>query len=153
MFEYYAPYDIKPSPYGKAISSDTPSVSEPRERPVGLLKSIKALVHRPLSGSRPARRKQSSSEKSTEKSTFEPQDEPKQRHSSLPTPRIAFRLKGQRHTRQAHRISMAEYLTLEQLEKVWQQQDTRTEYIDRPWESRYNVLPPPTVRVPMLEHI
>lgn len=123
MFEYYSPYASKNSSKTCVSSSCINSASARRDRLVNMLDSLKIFLHGGSRSSKP----QTHTEKKPES-----KHKPTPLNPHLPKPHLISFSGKTRRFNQAHPISMAEYLSLEQLETVWWQQDTLNTYVDRP---------------------
>lgn len=131
MQEAPPPYVTIISPQDSHPSSSNSSclVRQP-ESSSNFLVSFKSLLQRPLSRSRSPRRSRSNDKSISESSDNE---DATQRRRSESRSRVLPRLRL-KHVR-AEPSSVQDYLTLEQLEAIWRQQDIFTEPLDRDRES------------------
>lgn len=128
MQEYYSPYVTV-----LASQDSPPPTPQQVERSSGFLNSLKTFVQHPLSRSRSPRRFRPCNENQPKTIDSKSIDETSQNQPSNPNPRnIRHRI----HRRTPTASSMEDYLTLEQLETVWHQQDIRTEFQEKPRESQ-----------------
>lgn len=119
-----SPQDSEPS------SSNLSCLVQQPESSSNFFVSFKSLLQRPLSRSRSPRRSRSNDKSISESSDNENATRSRRSESrSRVLPRL--RLK----TVRAETSSVQDYLTLEQLEAIWRQQDIFTEPVDRDRES------------------
>lgn len=134
MQRYSPPYvTILSSQECNAPSLDSSSTAQQPANSSSFFDCLKSFVQRPLSRSRSPRRSPNSDKPTSECSALYDIDNARQISPSKSKPRV---LPVLRHNRgRVETPSPHDYLTLEQLEAVWQEQDTHGEYIDRPWDS------------------
>lgn len=135
MFEYYSPYTPHASSNNSISSSRLVSASAHPDRPFNMFDSVKLLLQSYLGGSR-SNKAQNSREKKTKG------NRKSAAYGSCPS--VAYPISQSEHKRSAYPTSMAEYLSLEQLEGVWWQQDTRSKYLGRSWDFQHIAAKLPT---------
>ena len=116
----------------------TPNLTQ-SGRPSNFLSSLKLLVQRPLGKTRVEPCFQDDNRESQSHSQLPARNKAKEAHSPAQKLRAASQPCYERRRRQD---SMADYLTLEELEAVWQQQDSNTRVGSDRWKFREEALLP-----------